>query len=57
MEDHAKELEMALQISIHAQLSLSNIRKPVAVLNNPAAHHQAHEENARAFPRLYQRPK
>ena len=57
MEDHAKELETALRINIHSQLSLSNIRKPVAMLNNVAAHHHTHEENARAFPPLYQRPK
>ena len=39
------------------QLSLSDIRTPAAVLNNVVAHHRMHEENARAFPLLYQHPK
>ena len=48
---------MALQINMHAQLSLSDICESVVVLNNPATHHYAHEENAREFPPLYRRPK
>jgi hypothetical protein len=39
------------------QLSLLDICKPAAVLNNPVSHHRTIEENARAFPPLEQHPK
>ena len=32
------------------QLSLSDIRKPAAALNNPVAHHRTHEEKCKSIP-------